>query len=97
MLAAIGSAAVNIYVELPADSEIRFGGLRLGHDSSFCSPHDVVVSLVHLRLLPDWSWTFGLLPSVAGAIYASVYAVNLRALGVTLLLSGLLALLSRFC
>jgi Na+-driven multidrug efflux pump len=76
----------------------RFGlvGCAWATTIAFAVHLAVVVVLVHVRLLRESSWTaLAVLPPVAGAICASTYAVSFRALGVTLLMSALLALMFR--
>lgn len=56
----------------------------------------VVFLLVHSRILPGHTWTLqAMLPIVLGALYASMTGKNLSALGLSLIVAGLIALAHR--
>jgi O-antigen/teichoic acid export membrane protein len=96
MLAAIASALVNVLLNFLLIPRLGLVGCAWATTIAFAVHLVVVIVLVHLRLLSGQSWTLlAVLPPVAGAICASAYAVSFRALGVTLLMSALLALMFR--
>lgn len=96
MLAAFSSALVNVMLNILLIPRFGLVGCAWATTIAFALHLVVVIVLVHLQLLPGRSWTLlAVLPPVAGALCASVYAVSFRALGVTLLLSALLALIFR--
>lgn len=96
MLAAIASALVNVVLDFLLIPRFGLVGCAWATTIAFAVHLVVVICLVHRQLLSGRSWTLlAVLPPIAGAICASAYAVSFRALGVTLLLSALLALVFR--
>ena len=96
MLAAMSSALVNVLLNILLIPRFGLVGCAWATTIAFAVHLAVVIVLVHVRLLSGRSWTaLAVLPPVAGAICASAYAVSFRALGVTLLMSALLALMFR--
>lgn len=96
MLAAIASALVNVVLNFLLIPRFGLVGCAWATTIAFALHLVVVIVLVHWRLLSGRSWTFlAVLPPVVGALCASVYAVSFIALGVTLVLCALLALVFR--
>ena len=96
MLAAIASALVNVVLNFLLIPRFGLVGCAWATTIAFALHLVVVIVLVHWRLLSGRSWTLlAVLPPVAGALCASVYSVSFIALGVTLLLCALLALVFR--
>jgi O-antigen/teichoic acid export membrane protein len=96
MLAAIAAALVNVSLNFLLIPRFGLVGCAWATTIAFALHLVVVIVLVHSRLLSGRSWTLlAVLPPVAGALCASVYSVSFIALGVTLLMSGLLALAFR--
>ena len=96
MLAAMSSAVVNVLLNFLLIPRFGLVGCAWATTIAFALHLVVVIVLVHLQLLPGRSWTvLAVLPPVVGAICASAYAVSFKALGVTLMLSALLALVFR--
>lgn len=96
MLAAIAAALVNVLLNFLLIPRFGLVGCAWATTTAFAVHLLVVILLVHSRLLRARSWiVLAVVPPLAGAICATVYGVSLKALGVTLLLSVLLALLQR--
>jgi O-antigen/teichoic acid export membrane protein len=76
----------------------RFGliGCAWATTASYGINAIVVFLLVHWKILPGYTWTLqAMLPIVAGALYASVTGNNLGALGLSLIVTILVALAHR--
>jgi O-antigen/teichoic acid export membrane protein len=76
----------------------RFGllGCAWATTASYGINAIVVFVLVHRRILPGQTWTLqAMLPIVIGALYASLTGKNLSALGLSLVVAGLIALAHR--
>lgn len=96
MLAAIAAALVNVSLNILLIPRFGLVGCAWATTIAFALHLVVVIVLVDLRLLLGRSWTLlAVLPPVAGALCASIYSVSFIALGVTLLLYTLLALVFR--
>ncbi|MDQ3472714.1 MAG: oligosaccharide flippase family protein [Acidobacteriota bacterium] len=96
MLAAIAAALVNVILNFLLIPRFGLVGCAWATTAAFAVHLTVVIVFVHSRLLTAWGWiALAVLPPLAGAICASVYSVSFIALGVTLMLSALLALLHR--
>jgi O-antigen/teichoic acid export membrane protein len=96
MLAAIVAALVNVSLNFLLIPRFGLVGCAWATTIAFALHLVVVIVLVHWRLLSGRSWTLlAVLPPVVGALCASVFSVSFIALGVTLLLCALLALVFR--
>jgi len=96
MVGAIASAVTNVLLNFLLISRFGLVGCAWATTVAFAVNTVTVVALVHWRLLPARSWLLqALVPVVVGSVCASVYAVSIGGLAVTLLLSGLLAMLYR--
>lgn len=95
MLGAIGAAAVNLILNFLLVPTYGLAGCAWATTAAFAVHPLIIVSVVHWRLLHAPTWILqALFPAVAGAVCASFYS-GFIALGLTLLLSVLLALLHR--
>ena len=96
MIGAIAAAITNIVLNFLLIPKYGLLGCAWATTAAFAVNTIAVIALVHWRLLRSSPWILqALLPVVIGAICASMYALNFSALGVTLLISGSLALLNR--
>jgi O-antigen/teichoic acid export membrane protein len=96
MLAGIAAALVNVLLNFLLIPRFGLVGCAWATTFAFALHLVVVIVLVDLRLLSGRSWTLlAVLPPIAGALCASIYSVSFIALGVSLLLCALLALVWR--
>ena len=96
MVGAIASAVTNVLLNFLLIPRFGLVGCAWATTVAFAVNTVTVIVLVHWRLLPARSWVLqAFIPVVVGAVCASVYAVSIGGLAVTLLSTGLLAALYR--
>src|SRR6266850_1486442 len=96
MLGAVAAALVNLLLNYWLIPMFGLVGCAWATTAAYGVNMAVVVLLIHWRFDDAQTWTMqAVMPIVLGAVIASVYANSLKALAVTVLLSGGLVLLHR--